>query len=159
MVHRAQRGDFLSVVGGFMHILFVFLAQTVLTVFAAASLNGAFPELGKQFEAQHPGVKITFSFNGSQILESQMAQGAKAGVFASADQRWMDKATKDGLVNAAAPFAGNSLVIAVSSTSNVKTASDLATPGTSFVVCSDAVPCGRYTRIILQKMDSDPKYG
>ncbi|MBV8596456.1 MAG: molybdate ABC transporter substrate-binding protein [Candidatus Eremiobacteraeota bacterium] len=138
---------------------FILLAQSVLVVFAAASLNGAFPEIGKQFEAQHPGVNVNFSFNGSQILESQLAQGGKADVFASADQRWMDKATADGLVNTAASFASNGLVIAVSNTSKVQTASDLATPGTSFVVCADAVPCGRYTRIILQKMDSDPKYG
>ena len=135
------------------------LAQTVLTVFAAASLHSAFPEIGKQFEAQHPGVTVTFNFNGSQILEAQMAQGAKADVFASADQRWRDKATADGLVSTSAPFAGNSLVIAISNSSKVAAASDLATPGTKFVVCAEAVPCGRYTRIILQNMDRDPKYG
>jgi molybdate transport system substrate-binding protein len=159
IMHRAQRCWVLVVVGAIMLTLLILIAQTILTVFAAASLHGAFPEIGKQFESQHPDVKVVFDFNGSQILETQMAQGAKADVFASADQRWMDQASKDGLVNAAAPFAGNTLVIAASPDSKVQTASDLATPGTRLLVCAEAVPCGRYTQVTLHNMDQDPKYG
>ena len=33
-----------------------------ITVFAAASLTGSFTELGRRFEAAHPGTKVTFSF-------------------------------------------------------------------------------------------------
>ena len=36
-----------------------------MTVFAAASLTGSFTQLGKQFEAAHPGTKVTFSFGPS----------------------------------------------------------------------------------------------
>ena len=55
-----------------------------LTVFAAASLTGSFGEIGKNFEAAHPGVTVTFNFAGSQVLRTQIEQGASADVFASA---------------------------------------------------------------------------
>jgi molybdate transport system substrate-binding protein len=134
-------------------------AQTVLTVFAAASLHAAFPELGKQFEAAHPGVSVRFDFDGSQILEAQLAQGAQADVFASADQRWMDKATSDGLVGPRAQFATNALVIVAGSSSGVSTPQDLTKPGIKLVLCADAVPCGRYARDTLGKMESEPAFG
>ena len=134
-------------------------AQAVLTVFAAASLHSAFPELGKQFEAAHPGVSVRFDFDGSQILETQVAQGAQADVFASADQRWMDKATTDGLVRARVQFATNTLVIVAGSSSGVGTPQDLTRSGLKIVLCADAVPCGRYAHQTLEKMDSEPAFG
>jgi molybdate transport system substrate-binding protein len=139
--------------------LIIIAAQTVLTVFAAASLHAAFPEIGRQFEAAHPGVSVRFNFNGSQILEAQLAQGAQADVFASADQRWMDKAASDSLVLAATPFASNDLVIVASPTSHVNAPQDLAKPGVQLVLCAEAAPCGRYAHIMLGKMEADPKYG
>ncbi len=134
-------------------------AQAVLTVFAAASLHAVFPEIGKQFEAAHPGVTVRFDFDGSQILEAQLAQGAQADVFASADQRWMDKATSDGLVGPATVFATNKLVIIAGSATSIRTAQDLTKPGIKIVLCADAVPCGRYARQTLAKMESDPAFG
>ena len=69
-----------------------------VTVFAAASLAEAFGELGKQFEAQNPGAKLVFNFGGSQQLAEQLAQGAPADVFVSANQAQMDAAVKAGRV-------------------------------------------------------------
>ncbi len=69
-----------------------------VTVFAAASLTDAFQELGDRFQADHPGVKVVFNFGGSPTLRTQIEQGAKADVFASADQTQMDLARKDGLL-------------------------------------------------------------
>ncbi|HEV2879630.1 MAG TPA: molybdate ABC transporter substrate-binding protein [Candidatus Eremiobacteraceae bacterium] len=137
----------------FLSSIIAVATQTVLTVFAAASLHAAFPELGTKFEAAHPGVTVRFTFNGSQILETQLAQGAQADVFASADQRSMDKAKADGLVTASAPFAGNYLVIIASMGSPVQTAHDLTILGLRIVLCSDAVPCGRYARTTLAEME------
>ena len=39
-----------------------------ITVFAAASLTGTFTQLGKQFEAAHPGDTVKFSFGPSSGL-------------------------------------------------------------------------------------------
>jgi len=41
---------------------------TVLNIFAAASLTKPFGEIGKVFEAEHPGVMAVFNFAGSQQL-------------------------------------------------------------------------------------------
>lgn len=157
----AQRYRRLCGVGYAMIFLVAVAAasQTVLTVFAAASLHAAFPDIGKQFEATHPGVTVRFSFNGSQALEAQLAQGAHADVFASADQRWIDQATADGFVGPATLFATNSLVIIASAQSPVQTAHDLSNAGVRFLLCQDSVPCGRYARVLLRNMDTDPSYG
>jgi molybdate transport system substrate-binding protein len=134
-------------------------SQTVLTVFAAASLHAAFPDMGNRFEAAHPGVTVRFVFNGSQALEAQLVQGAHADVFASADRGWMDKATSAGLVDSSAPFATNSLVVIASADSPVQTAHDLSNPGVRLLLCANAVPCGHYARATLDKMDADRAFG
>jgi len=60
-----------------------------LLVFAAASLTDAFGELGRALQRTHPGLRITSNFAGSSLLRTQIAQGARADVFASADERTM----------------------------------------------------------------------
>src|SRR5215470_6439074 len=67
-----------------------------LQVFAAASLTESFTDIGQKYHQTHPTTTITFNFAGSQALEQQMANGAHADVFASADQDTMQKADKDG---------------------------------------------------------------
>lgn len=116
-----------------------------LTVFAAASLKGAFTDIGKLFEAEHDGVKVVFSFAGSSDLVTQIQQGAPTDVFASADIANMDKAVADGLLNSApVEFASNSLQIVTppDNPANVDSLDDLAGPGIKVVLCAPEVPCG-----------------
>jgi molybdate transport system substrate-binding protein len=116
-----------------------------LTVFAAASLTESFGALEKQFEAAHAGVDVKFNFAGSSALVQQITQGAKADVFASADQANMDKATKAGLIDGQPTvFAKNTLTIAVpkGNPKGIKTFADLAKAGVIVVVCAPQVPCG-----------------
>jgi molybdate transport system substrate-binding protein len=47
-------------------------SSTTLNVFAAASLNASFKQIATQYEAAHPSVKITYNFNGSQLLAQQI---------------------------------------------------------------------------------------
>ncbi len=56
-----------------------------ITVFAAASLKKTFTELGEQFKTDNPDTFVQFNFAGSSDLVTQLAQGASADVFASAD--------------------------------------------------------------------------
>ena len=63
---------------------------------AASSLTNAFTQLGKEFEAAHPGTSVKFSFGSSSTLATQIEQGAPADVFASADQANMTKVVKAG---------------------------------------------------------------
>jgi molybdate transport system substrate-binding protein len=51
-----------------------------MTVFAAASLTGAFGEIKPMFEAAQPDANLVFNFDGSQALRTQIEQGAAAEV-------------------------------------------------------------------------------
>jgi len=120
-------------------------AGGTLTVFAAASLTESFNALKTQFEAAHPGVRIKYNFAGSSALVQQLTQGAKADVFASADQANMDKATTGGVIDGQPTvFATNKLTIAVApgNPKAIKSFADLAKDGTIVVVCAPQVPCG-----------------
>ncbi len=119
--------------------------STTLTVFAAASLQKTFTALGTEFEASHPGTKVTFNFAGSSDLVTQLQQGAPADVFASADTKNMDKATADKLAEGTpVNFASNTLEIAVPTGNPGKVTSfkDLTNPALKVVVCAAQVPCG-----------------
>src|SRR2546430_6129827 len=67
-----------------------------ITVFAAASLTESFTQLGKQFEAAHPGDTVKFSFGPSSGLADQITSGAPADVFASASPTNMDQVVSAG---------------------------------------------------------------
>lgn len=125
--------------------------EQTLTVYAAASLNKTFTQLGTEFEQQHPGVSVSFSFGGSSDLVAQLTQGAPGDVFASADQKNMDKAVTAGLVSGQpTPFASNTLTI-VTAPGNPKKITDLknlaqqSTGDVKAVVCAAPVPCGAAT--------------
>lgn len=131
-----------------------------LTVFAAASLKGAFTDIGKLFEAEHEGVKVVFSFAGSSDLVAQIQQGAPADVFASADIENMDKAVADALLNSApVEFASNSLQIVTppDNPAKVDSLDDLAAPGIKVVLCAPEVPCGAAAQRVEEAAGIDIK--
>ena len=137
-------------------------APQTLTVFAAASLTGAFGDIGKAFEAANPGVTVKFSFAGSQVLVTQIEQGAPADVFASADHKNMDALVTANLVASGyKDFATNLLTVILppSNPANVQTLQDLTKPGLKLVLEDPSVPAGNYTREILTNMSKDPTYG
>ena len=74
------------------------VSNDAITVFAASSLKSVFGKLAGQFEKAHPGTRVNVSFAGSSDLVTQLVQGAPADVFASADEKNMDKAVDAGLV-------------------------------------------------------------
>ncbi len=118
---------------------------TTLTVFAAASLTSTFEEMGKQFEADHDGVTVTFNFAGSSDLVTQIQEGAPADVIATADTASMDKLTADDLLGSGPTnFASNTLQIAIppDNPAGVDGLGDLADPQVKLVVCAPEVPCG-----------------
>jgi molybdate transport system substrate-binding protein len=119
--------------------------DTTLTVYAAASLTQTFTEIGREFEAQHDGVKVELSFGGSSDLVAQLQQGAPADVFASADEANMEKVTGDDLqADDPVDFASNTLEIATppGNPAGITSFSDLAKEGVNVVVCAPEVPCG-----------------
>ena len=131
-------------------------AATELLVSAAASLTDAFKDIGKDYEAQHPGVTVRFNFAATGPLLQQIEQGAPVDVFASADQQSMDKAEKGGFVQAGSrvDFTGNGLMlISPAGKTEVKGLADLSSPQVLKISVGnpESVPVGRYTKASLEK--------
>ncbi|WP_369247914.1 molybdate ABC transporter substrate-binding protein [Streptomyces sp. R41] len=120
------------------------LSGTV-TVFAAASLKESFTALGKEFEKEHPGTKVTFSFGGSDTLAASITGGAPADVFAAASPKTMAIVTdKKDAATTPVTFVRNQLEIATLPGNPDKVASlkDLTKSGLKVVLCDKTVPCG-----------------
>ena len=115
-----------------------------ITVFAAASLQGTFTQLGKQFEAAHPGETVKFSFGPSSGLASEITSGAPADVFASAAPGNMETVVTAGDAASPQDFAKNKMEVAVppSNPAKVTSVKDLAKSSTKVAVCQPQVPCG-----------------
>jgi molybdate transport system substrate-binding protein len=123
-----------------------------ITVSAAASLTEAFTTIGTLFQKKYKGTTVTFNFGSSGALELQIAQGAPADVFASADTDNMTKLQTAGKATPPAPiFARNRLVIVTKkgNPDKIKTVQDLANVQT-LSLCALTVPCGKYAAQIFQ---------
>jgi len=127
-----------------------------LTVSAAASLTNAFRDIAPLFEAQNPGTTVLLNFGASDALLQQIAKGAPADLFASADEETMDAAAGKKLIvpETRRDFVGNTLVLIVPSDSTLKLATlkDLQDVGVKHVaVCNpNGVPAGRYAKAALE---------
>lgn len=117
--------------------------KAVVTVFAAASLTESFGRIEARFEAAEPGIDVRFNFAGSSALAQQIANGAAADAFASADEATMAKVA-DRVDGQARVFATNRLAIVVpkGNPAGVKGLADLARGDVTTVVCAPQVPCG-----------------
>ena len=134
-----------------------------LTIFAAASLSESFGELGKQFETSHPDVRVSFNFAGSQQLRAQLADGARADVFASANVAEMNNAVAAGSVVSGTQqtFAHNRLIVIFppDNPARIGSLADLARPGVKLDLADMTVPVGQYALDMLARMSQDPTYG
>lgn len=121
-----------------------------VTVFAAASLRDALGEVNELFES-----KITVSYASSATLARQIAQGAPADIFISANPDWVSYLMDDpqtGLTEKA-DLLGNALVLVGSDTAHPTLIDDLVShlEGRSLAIgLSTAVPAGIYARQALQ---------
>src|SRR6266516_7591257 len=119
-------------------------AGGTITVFAAASLTESFTQLGKQFEAAHPGDSVKFSFGPSSGLAEQITSGAPADVFASAAPANMDQVVSAGDAPNPQNFAKNVMEVATppNNPGNVSSVNDLAKKSVKVALCQPQVPCG-----------------
>lgn len=134
-----------------------------LAVFAAASLTEAFTELGRAFEAAHPGVTVSFNFGASSQLAQQLKAGAPADVFASANQAQLAAAIDAGRIvtGTQQTFVRNRLVVILpqNNPGDVASLRDLARPGLLLVLAAAEVPAGQYALDFLGKAAQDPGFG
>ncbi len=133
-----------------------------LTVFTAASLTGAFGEIGEIYENE-TGIHVAFNFDGSQALRTQLENGAYADLFASANMKQMNAVRESGLVNnsSVAIFTRNklSLIVPKDNPANIRNLTNLARPGVKIVMGTKDVPVGDYALQIIAKLGNDSAYG
>jgi molybdate transport system substrate-binding protein len=118
--------------------------------------------MAAEIEKANPGIKLTFNFAGSPTLRTQPAQGARADVFASADEPNMVGAEKDGtIIGEPQIFARNQLVVVVpaKNPAGIHTLQDLTKPKLKLVLTNKDVPVGNYARQALEKLSQDATYG
>jgi len=136
-------------------------AAQEVTVFAAASLQNAFEEVGRLYQAKH-GQPVKFSFASSSALARQIEQGAPAAVFASADDQWMDYLQQRDLIvkETRKSLLGNRLVLVVPATNPVSVelkpnfdfAALLGADGRWVTGDPSGVPVGRYAQDAFTKL-------
>jgi len=133
-------------------------ADDTLTVFAAASMRNALDDVDKAF-TKATGVKITASYAASSTLAKQIAQGAPADIFVSANIKWMDFLAQKKLVEPGTrlDLLGNSLVLIAPNDSKlehvkIEKGFDIAKlAGNDRIAVADtaAVPAGLYAKAAL----------
>ena len=126
-------------------------AASPILVSAAASLSEAMAAVAAQYEAE-TGTPVRLNVAGSQMLVSQIIEGAPVDLFVSADALQMERAAAAGRIDAATrvDLLSNQLVVAVPSdrTGSVATPEDLSSASVARVALGDpeAVPAGVYAR-------------
>jgi molybdate transport system substrate-binding protein len=116
-----------------------------LSVFAAASLTEAFPQIDK---------RPLYQFGGSDQLAFQIQQGAPVDVYAAASPKYPEQLYQQGLVQKPIRFATNTLVLIVpkSNRAGIHSVTDLTKPGVKIVIGDASVPVGAYTRTVLNNL-------
>jgi molybdate transport system substrate-binding protein len=135
------------------------MAASVL-VFGAASLKEALDEQAKQFEAA-TGHRVVVAYGASNTLARQIASGAPADVFISADVDWMGDVDRRGLTmrGSRVDLLRNALVLVApaSSGSTLKIgpgfplAAELG-QGRLAMANPDSVPAGKYGKAALEHL-------
>jgi molybdate transport system substrate-binding protein len=116
-----------------------------ITVYAASSLTGVFPRIDKA---------PRYSFAGSDMLATQIAQGAPADVFASASPKQTELLYHDGTLARPVVFATNKLIVLLPSSNpaHIQSVYDLRRTGVKVIIGTPTVPVGAYTRQILDSL-------
>lgn len=132
--------------------------QNAVRVFAAASLKTALDEIIQDYERDHDQDVIA-SYAGSSSLARQIALGAPADIFISANIEWMDDLATRGFVvsDARINLLSNRLVVvAGQGATSFQALEELPSAlgsGRLALAQPDAVPAGIYAKAALSKAE------
>ena len=137
-----------------------------VVVFAAASLEATLTEIADLYKEVAPEVTLTFSFESSGTLRTQIIEGAVCDLFISAGQSQMndleagqnDTGADFVYADTRIDFVENKVVLAVpdNNPAGIETFSDLATDKLSLLcIGNDDVPVGSYSLEILDTLGID----
>jgi len=127
-------------------------------VYAAASLTDVLNRIGEGYTRDH-GTVVKFSFAGTPVLAKQLESGAKADVFISADEDWMNYVDERKLIDHASRvnLLSNRLVLIAPAGATValkieprfKLHAALGANGRLSLADPDSVPAGKYAKAAL----------
>lgn len=146
-----------------------------LVVFAAASMTETLTKIGEQYQKVAPNVKLTFNFDSSGTLKTQIQEGANCDLFISAGQKQMNQLdiTADKKVNTEGldfisedsriNLLENKVTLCVpkGNPKNIQSFDELAkklsSGGVLMSMGNSDVPVGQYTQKILSYYKLDEK--
>ncbi|OEE66848.1 molybdate ABC transporter substrate-binding protein [Enterovibrio norvegicus FF-33] len=134
-------------------------ASDRVLVYAASSMTTALNLIAQEYERETQK-KITISYASSSALARQLAYGAPADIYISANEKWMDYAISEAVIDpvSVSPWVENALVL-IANPDDAETIS--LTPdallkaiGSSRIAISDPshVPAGIYAKEALQSL-------
>lgn len=129
--------------------------HTEVRIFAAASLTDVITGISANFVEEH-NVEIISNFAASGSLARQIASGARADIFISANPAWMDKLEQQNFIDAGSrcDIISNQLVIIASNRSSFVLSKPQELAGLSFqhlVMGNPAfAPVGQYAKAWLE---------
>ena len=144
-----------------------------LTVFAAASMTETMNKIAEQYQKEHPNVEISYNFDSSGTLKTQIQNGADCDLFISAAQKQMNQldASKDAKANpdkldfiksdSRVDLLENKVVLVTpaGNPKDVKDFKDMAAKlkdgSIRLVMGNSDVPVGQYTQKILKFFNLD----
>jgi molybdate transport system substrate-binding protein len=119
---------------------------------AAASLTDAVRELAAVYRRENPGTSILFNFGASGSLARQIARGAPADIFISANPGWMEYLVEEGRIGrkTVRQLAANSLVFIGLPALDLTGLADLTSLSHVAIGSPQSVPAGRYAEQALR---------
>ena len=128
-------------------------AKPSLNVFAAASLTEALNEIAVLYKTAAPDVTLSFNFDSSGKLQTQIENGAEADLFLSAGQKQMDDLTGKFTDDATRKnLLTNKVVLIVpqNSKKGISSFNDVLTNKVSLIaIGNSSVPVGQYSEEIF----------
>lgn len=139
--------------------------RTELVVFAAASMTETLNEIAELYSKAAPDIKLTFNFDSSGTLKTQIEEGAVCDLFISAAQKQMNELEKAGSIKSdtRVDLLENKVALCVSDSSkkDIKSYEDmkshLETGDILMAVGNSDVPVGQYTQKIFDYFKLDEK--
>lgn len=135
-------------------------SAATIHVFAAASLGNALEAIATQFQAQSPTTQIRIASAGSSVLARQIAAGAPADLFISANAHWMQYVLdQDRVINGTTKILAENDLVLISHHPGAEIMLDQETDfrqrlGSQrlAVALTDAVPAGMYAKQALEHL-------
>lgn len=137
-------------------------SESDLTVFAAASMTESLNELKDIFEKDNADIKLSYNFDSSGTLKTQIEEGADCDVFISAAKKQMNELEgldkgKESLIDRDSRFdlLENEVTLAVNEDSDkdISAFDDLNTDKVSSIALGNSdVPVGQYSEELLTNL-------